>query len=219
MVNTTELRDTKTIREDIRVLLKDYNKLNLINGEDYQALKKELDYTIKELKNNEMYLFIEAQNITHKRLNKVIPNALILIKNIIGEKYLNMDNSINHKYKNYFDSVEQEEKKELKNYTYRITTRTRVVHNNFVIDVSIRVWNKNGSADYSNVKYLATFENGTSFKDLYGFDEEFNTYNLKAEVKKMHKYEQLKKELEETRLKLNTSFTEKFLYGYRKDSY
>ena len=218
----TKLRDLKELREELRDSFTGPEVYDETTPEHakFNALKEELKATEKAYKDNEMYLFIEGQNLVHKRLNKVIPEAQELINGIIGEKYLNADTSVNYKHKNHFDSIEAEEKKDLKNYTYRITTKTRISYSSFIIDVCIRIWNENGSQDYENCKYLGTIENGTSFKEVYEHNEDnFKTYKVKAELKKLNKYQAEKKKLDKLKKTLNSDFMKKFAFYYDKDKF
>tara|TARA_R110002012_G_scaffold292194_1_gene487164 strand:+ start:374 stop:1048 length:675 start_codon:yes stop_codon:yes gene_type:complete len=224
MKTATQYREPETIRKEIRELLTDIK--SFIKAEEketpehakFEALKKELSEAETAKKENEMFLFVEAQNLVNKHLNKVIPQATELIKNIFGDKFLNMDNSRNHKYKNYFDDLEQVQEKQTKKYKYRLTTSTRTSYSNFIIDVSILIWNDAGSQKYSDYKYLAQFENQTSFKSLYDF-EEFKTYTVKQEFKKLQKYEEQKKKLDTLKSGLNNSFMNKFSFSYNRDKF
>lgn len=218
--NITKFREVTEIRDEIRELLKDVKSLadNTPERKKFNALKKELNDTEQAIKYNNMYLFIEAQNIVNKHFNKTIPEINELIKNIFGEKFLNMDNSRNHKYKNLFEGIEGTTTKETKKYKYRLTTKTRVSYSNFILDISVYIWNENGKQQHSDFKYLAQFENATSFKSLYDV-EEFKNFNLKTEIKKLQKYEEQKKKLDTLKSGLNNSFMNLFSFHYNKDTF
>lgn len=221
-MTTTETK-LKELREELMDLVRNPKKYPLKKGsierKKYEELKEKIAETEKAYKDNEMYLFIQAQNIVHKKLNELIPVYNERITGIFGEKFYNMDSSRNHKFKTFFDDLEGEIKKELKNYTYRITTRTRLSYSNFILDVSVRIWNENGSKDYSNFKYLATVENGTSFKEVYDFTEEYETYNVKTELKKLNKYQAEKAKLDKLKKTLNTDFMKQFAFYFDKDRF
>lgn len=216
---TKTYREPQVIKDEIYEVLKDFKYLKLgIDDPKYLELKAELKESQNFFNNNEMYLAIEAQNLVNKQLNKLQPIIHDLIKPIIGEKYENMDCSVNHKFRNYFDGIESEETKQRKNYKFRINTTTERSHNSFYIYVNVAIWNEHGQQNFKDAKMVAEFENQTSFnkiQELY----EFPIYSLKSEIKKLQRYEAAKAKLEAIKDGVNTTFMNKFSLNFNRGNF
>jgi hypothetical protein len=212
-------RTPKEIREEIR----EYLNSGFIPFEDekFKKLIQEQKESEQRTKQNNMFLFIEGQNIINQSILKLIPIYFDLINGIIGEKFYNIDNSRSHKFKDIFNDLEGTETVETKKYKYRISTQTRHSHNCFYLDCNIYIWNDRGSYNIENSKYLATLENQTSFKEVnqYNNDNDFKTYILSEEVKKMQKYEDQKKKLQQTKDSLNSKFCKVFYSDFERDNF
>lgn len=220
---TATHRTPSEIRKEIREHLKNIKNFVKAVAEGtpehakYKALKKELSEAEQYIKQNNMFLFIEAQNLINRQLNKITPEAQNRIKSILGKKFLNMDSSRNHKHVNLFKGLEGTTTKETKKYKYRInvTFETRYFLH---LDISIHIWNENGKFDYSDNQILCSFENGTSLKEITEFTE-FKTYTVKTELKKLQKYEEQKKKLAALKAPLNSEFMKVFCFYFEKDNY
>jgi len=213
-------RDPKEVSNEIYKLLKspEFKKQNEAMYQKYKELKREQTEAQAEHKLKEMYLNIEAQNIVHKHLNKLQPEAHALINSILGQKYENMDCSINNKYKNLFNDIEKEIKKELKYFSFRMTTTATRSHTSFKITVNLNYRDGQRNGSYQESKIVASFENKTSFKEIVKIHT-FKTYNLKAEKKKLQNYEAQKKKLTDLKHDLNYNFTTQFLYQFDNDKF
>lgn len=212
-------RNPKEVSSEIYKLLKspDFHN-NEASKKKYHKLKEEQKNAQAEDKLKLMYLNIEAQNLVHKHLNKLQPKAHALINGILGQKYVNADNSINHKHKNLFQDIEKEIKKELKYFSFKMFTSVHRSHGNFILTVDIYYRDGQRNGRYEQTKYIADFENMTSFKNINEVHI-FETYNLNAEIKKLQKYEAQKEKLANLKHGINYNFANQFLNQFNNDKF
>ena len=202
------METVKQLQEQLREIFK--NRDQGLDSNDFKEVTAKLRLAEIREKTEKMKLNIKLQNTLKKHINKTAPLLIEEANKMIGQKFLNADVSINHKFVGLFDKFTETVKG--KDYTIYISLSRNYGFSSYF---NYRIHSQD--QQFELTQYLLNYEYGTGIiKDIYDNFIPYKMVNLRSELAKINRFEKAIKVYQEAKDNLNKHFANQFVFEYSR---